>query len=164
MPLNTNNSTYHFSSICTQLNGFKPTKWSNSSIWLADGILTGITNPGQSNGNEEILHSKSSRTGASLSDCSVSYPLLLWFRRGGALTFLQRYSQCILRPQLTGLWQTGIKCILDSKKHKKASMMTELDKMHTWLKLTYWFQWHVNASRVILCLEVRELHTYLHFV
>ena len=53
---------------------------SNSSIRLIDRILSGVTTPGQngpgSNGNEGLLHIplSSSITGASSSDCFVSYP------------------------------------------------------------------------------------------
>ena len=57
----------------TQLNGFKYSKWLNSSNWLIDGTLSGPTTPGQSepgsNDNEEVLHIlQSSWTGASPSD------------------------------------------------------------------------------------------------
>ena len=58
-----------------------------SSIWSVDGILSGTTTPDQgattpgqsgpwSDGNEEILRipESSSITGASSSDCLVSYP------------------------------------------------------------------------------------------
>ena len=55
-----------------------------------------------SNGNEGVLHIPQSSciTGASLLDCLVSYPeyLLEW-----GLTSQQRWSQCILQPQPTGL-------------------------------------------------------------
>ena len=34
--------------MCTQLNGFKYSKWVNSFIWSIDGTLTGTTTPGQS--------------------------------------------------------------------------------------------------------------------
>ena len=52
----------------------------NSSIWLIDGTLSFATTRGQSgpgsNGNERVLciPQSSSITGASLSDCLVSYP------------------------------------------------------------------------------------------
>ena len=46
--------------VCTQLNGFKYSKWLNISIWPIDGTLTDTTAPGQSgfgsNGNEGVLH------------------------------------------------------------------------------------------------------------
>ena len=53
-------------------------KWLNSSIWSVDGTLTGTTTLGQSrpgsNGNKRVLHTpQSSWTGASTSDCLVSY-------------------------------------------------------------------------------------------
>ena len=53
---------------------------SNSSIWPIDGTLSVATTPGQSwlgnNGNEGVLRIPQSFniTGASLSDCLVSYP------------------------------------------------------------------------------------------
>ena len=51
---------------------------SNSSIWPIDMSLSGTTTLGQSelesDGNEGVLHlSFSSKTGASLSDCLMSY-------------------------------------------------------------------------------------------
>ena len=61
-----------------QLNGFKSSKWLNSSIWSIDGTLIDITTPGQSgpgsNDSERVLHiPQSSRTGTSPSDGLVSY-------------------------------------------------------------------------------------------
>ena len=53
---------------------------SNSSIWSIDRTLSGVTNPSQSgpgsDGNEVVLRIplSSSITGASPSDCLVSYP------------------------------------------------------------------------------------------
>ena len=52
---------------------------SNSSIWPIDRTLSSALTPGQSepgnNGNERVLHiPQSSKTGASPSDCLVSYP------------------------------------------------------------------------------------------
>ena len=53
---------------------------SNSSIWPIDRTQSGATTPGQigpgSNGYEGVPHNPQSRniTGASLSDCLVSYP------------------------------------------------------------------------------------------
>ena len=54
----------------------------NSSYWSIDEILLGSTTPGPSgpgsNGSERVLHfPQSSRTGASSSDCLVSYLGLL---------------------------------------------------------------------------------------
>ena len=69
--------------------------------------LSGATTPGQgrpgSDGSEEVLHipQSSSFTGASPSDCLVLY--LGHSLGGGSLTPLQRYSRCILQPQLSGL-------------------------------------------------------------
>ena len=59
--------------VCTQLNGFKYSKWLNSSIWPIDGNLTGTKTPGQSrirchNNNEVLQIPQSSRTGTSPSD------------------------------------------------------------------------------------------------
>ena len=58
---------------------------SNSSIWAKDRTLSGATTPGQSgpgsDRNEEVfsIHLSFRITGASLSDCLVSYPgHLLW--------------------------------------------------------------------------------------
>ena len=67
---NTNNSIQHYSFVCTQLNGFKYSKWLNSSIWPIDGALTGTSTAGQSelgsNGNEDVFHiPQTSKTGAS---------------------------------------------------------------------------------------------------
>ena len=81
----------------------------NSSIWPIDRTLSSATTPSQSgpesNGKEGVLHipQNSSITGASLSDCLVSYPeqsLMGW-----GLTTLQRCSQGILQPQPAGLWK-----------------------------------------------------------
>ena len=78
---------------------------SNSSIWPIDRTLSSATTSGQSgpesDGNERVLWipQSSSITGASASDCSVSYP---GHSLGMGLTSQQRCSQCILRPQLTG--------------------------------------------------------------
>ena len=52
---------------------------SNTSIWPIDRTLSDATTPGQSglrsNGNEGVLQiPQSSKPGASLSDCLVSYP------------------------------------------------------------------------------------------
>ena len=53
---------------------------SNSSIWPIDRTQSGATTPGQSgpgsDGNEGVhdISQSSSITGASLSDCLVSYP------------------------------------------------------------------------------------------
>ena len=53
---------------------------SDDSIWPIDGTLSGATTLGQSgpgsNGNEGVLHipQSSSVTGASSSDCLMSYP------------------------------------------------------------------------------------------
>ena len=70
---NTNSSSQHYSFVCTQLNGFKYSKWLNSSIWCIDGTQTGTTTLGQSgpesNHSEGVLHIlKGSRTGALPSD------------------------------------------------------------------------------------------------
>ena len=80
--------TIHFS-ISTQF----------SSIWfiirtLWGAITQGLSGPG-SNGNERILRIPQSSiiTGASPSDCLVSYP----GRSFGGLTPLQRYSRCFLQ-------------------------------------------------------------------
>ena len=45
---NTNNSSQHSSFVCTQLNGFKYTKWLDISIWPVDETLRGTATPGQS--------------------------------------------------------------------------------------------------------------------
>ena len=46
--------------VCTQLNGYKFSKWLNISIWPIDKTQTGTTTPDQSwhgsNGNEVVLH------------------------------------------------------------------------------------------------------------
>ena len=62
--------------------------------------LRGQSGPG-SNGNEGVLRipQSSSTAGTSPSDCLVSYP---GHSLGWGLTPLQRCSQCILQPQLTG--------------------------------------------------------------
>ena len=79
-----------------------------SFIWPIDRTLSGDTTLGQSgpgsDGNEEVLSipQSSSVTGTSPSDCFMSKPgpLLWWW--WGDLTLLQRCSQYILQPQLTG--------------------------------------------------------------
>ena len=74
-------------------------------IWPIDRILSGPTTLGQSrprsDGNERVLRisQSSSITGASQSDCLMSYP---GHSFGGGLTPLQRYSRCILQLQPTG--------------------------------------------------------------
>ena len=73
---------------------------SNCFIWPINNTLSGATTLGQSgpgsNGNERVFHiPQSSRTGASLSDCLVSYPGHL-LRESYPL---QWYSWCILQPQ-----------------------------------------------------------------
>ena len=64
--------------VCTQLNGFKYSKWLNGSICSTHGTPKGTTTLSQSepgsNENEEVLHiPQSSRTRASSSDGLVSY-------------------------------------------------------------------------------------------
>ena len=54
-------------------------KWSNSSIWPIDGTITCTTVLGhsgpRSDGDEGVLYiSQNSKSGASTSDCFVSYP------------------------------------------------------------------------------------------
>ena len=74
-----------------------------SSIWLIDMTLSGPNNSGLSEpgseGKEEVLRipQSFSVTGASPSDCLVSYP---GYSVGG-LTPLQWCNWCILRPQST---------------------------------------------------------------
>ena len=80
----------------SQLNGFKYTKWLNSSIWPIDGTLTGTIILGQSGigSNEGILHiPQSSRTRASTSDDQSH---ILDTRQRGGLTHLQRCCRHIL--------------------------------------------------------------------
>ena len=81
-----NNSIKHQSLIYTQLK-VKTIQFSISmqfsSIWPIDRTLSGATNPGRcqpgSNGNEEVLYIlQSSRTGASPTDCLVSYLGYMW--------------------------------------------------------------------------------------
>ena len=75
---------------------------SNSSIRLIDGILSDATTPGQngfgSDANERVLRIPTSYsiTGASLSDCLMSYP-----GHSFGITPLQRCSRYILQPQPT---------------------------------------------------------------
>ena len=80
---------------------------SNNSVWPIDRTLSGATTPGQSgfrsDGSEGIrcIPQSSSITGASPLDCLMSYlGHSLWW----GLTPQQRCSQCILQPQLTGLY------------------------------------------------------------
>ena len=80
-----------------------------NSIYTIDRALSGATTTGQSgpeiNGNEEVLciPQNSSITGASPSDCLVSYT----GHSLKILTPLQRRSLCILRPQSTGQYISG---------------------------------------------------------
>ena len=79
-----------------------------SSIWPIERTLSGATTPGQSgpgsNGNKGVLciPQSSSITGINLT---------IWLFRvisghlWGGLTPLQRCSQCILQPWLTGPWR-----------------------------------------------------------
>ena len=67
-------------------------------------LIYNTNTPGQSghgsNGNKRVLHipQSSSITGASPSDCLVSYP----GHSLGSLTPMQRCSWCILQPHPTG--------------------------------------------------------------
>ena len=91
---------------------------SNSSIWPIDRTLAGARIPGQSetgsNGNEDVLRITQS---SSTSDRFASYTghcrdsvgvfyspswLAIGHSLGKDLTFLQRFSWCILQHQLTG--------------------------------------------------------------
>ena len=65
--------------VCIQFNGFKYSKWLNSSIWPIDGTVTGTTTLGQSgpgsNSNEGVFHiPQSSKMGTSPLDALLSYP------------------------------------------------------------------------------------------
>ena len=78
---------------------------SNSSIWPINRTLSVATTIGQSgsgsNGNEEVLHiPQSSRTGASLSDCLVSYPGHLL--AGGILPFCRDAVGVFYSPSRLG--------------------------------------------------------------
>ena len=81
-----------------------------------DQTLSGATTPSQSrpgsDGIEEVLRipQNFNITGTSQSDCLVSHPGLLL----GALTLLQRCSQCILQPHPTGLCKI---CIIQLISH-----------------------------------------------
>ena len=85
-----------------QLNGFQYSKWLDSSIWSMGGTLTGTTiqsGPG-SNRNERVLQiPKSSRIGASSSDCLVFYPrqsfVLLLCRNAVGLFYSPNRLGCI---------------------------------------------------------------------
>ena len=91
---------------------------SNSSIWPIDKTLSGATTLCQSgpgcDGNEEVLCIPQSFciTGASSSDCLVSYPgHSLWW----GLSPLQRCSRCILQPQPTEMdydWKVTLVYVL----------------------------------------------------
>ena len=100
---------------------------SDGTIWLIDRTLSGATTPIQSGPGRDVNAGVlcnphiSSSTGASQSDCLVSYPGYSfgesytsaemqpvysaaqtdWITRWGSLTPLQTYSQCILQPQPT---------------------------------------------------------------
>ena len=83
----------------------------NSSILTIDRTLSGATTPGQSgprsNEKGEFLRlpQSSSITGASPSDCLVSYT---GHSFGRYLTPLQRCNRCILLPQLTRLFNLWV--------------------------------------------------------
>ena len=78
---------------------------SNSSIWLIDRTVVDATTPGQSEPRKDgkkglfCIPQSSSITGASPSDCFVSYPV----HSLGCLTPPQGWCWCILHPQLTEL-------------------------------------------------------------
>ena len=80
--------------------------------FYTDKNLSSTTTPGQSepgsDGNEGLLQipQNSIITGASPSDCLVSYPGHSLVGRG--FTPLQRYSLSILQPQSTGLRKEGV--------------------------------------------------------
>ena len=75
-----------------------------STIWYIERTISSATTPGQcgpgSDRNDRVLHipQSSSITGASPSDCFVSYQ----DTRRGSLTPPQRSSRCIQQPQPTG--------------------------------------------------------------
>ena len=106
--LNINSSISNNSVLQTKTVTFQAIQFSIStqfsSIWPIVRTLSGTTTPGQSkpesDGNEEVrcIPQSSSITGTSPSDCLGSYPRHSWW----SLTPLQRCSQCILQPQLTG--------------------------------------------------------------
>ena len=58
LPCNINNSIKHQSFVCTQLNGFRYSKWLNRFIWPRDGGLTSKTTLGPSGcgSNEGTLY------------------------------------------------------------------------------------------------------------
>ena len=76
---------------------------SNCSIWPIDRILSGKSGPG-SDGNERVLciPQSSSITGASPSDCFVSY--LGHVTRRGFLPLCRDAVDVFHRPSLLGLW------------------------------------------------------------
>ena len=83
---------------------------SNSSIWPIDRTLTGATTLSQSgpgsDGNEGVLciPQSSSITGASMSDCLVSYPGHSFFLGEGTYLTAEMQSMYSIAPQPAGLY------------------------------------------------------------
>ena len=113
-----------------------------SSIWPIDRTLSGATTPGQSgpgsNGNEGVLHIPqcSSITGASPSDCLVSYNrTLVWWWWWGVLLCYRDVVGVFYSPSWLGKIQDGRWC-------KFCSMTVELDLQWSMKssskKLGYW--------------------------
>ena len=88
---------------------------SNSSIWPINRTLSGTTTPSQSgpgsDGNEGVHHipQSSNITGASPSDCSMSYPghsfkraLLLYREAVGVFYYLSLLRQLTISPKIYG--------------------------------------------------------------
>ena len=72
-------------------------------------------------------------------------------------TYYWTIIKSIIKP-IAGLSkETIIKPIIELLKEPIINPIIELLKEH----IIDWFKWHVNLSRVILCLEVRIIHIYI---
>ena len=101
---NTNNSIQYYSFVYKQLNGFKCSKWLNSSIWTIDGTPISTTTSGQSGpgakGNKGVFYiPQNSRTGTSPSDGLVSH-------LGHSLGERVSYPSSVIQSAYSLSWQS----------------------------------------------------------
>ena len=119
---------------------------SNSFIWAIDTTLSGAITPAQSgpgsDGNEGVLYipQSFSITGASPSDCLMSYP---GHSLGGGegLAPLPRCSWCILQPQPT-------RQVSEGKKDCHYIMLIDFKKI-------FFFKFWSNLHKMAKLIEVR---------
>ena len=137
---------------------------SNSSIWTRDWSQPAITTPSKSwpasDGNERILHipQSSSVTGFSTLDFLMSCPE---HSLGGGLNLLQKFSQCILLPQLADLLLVS-KLFPITGCFKKCDLIWDIQRVSgkTDIILVVWpilMIWNFNCMLKILCWIFKRL-------